>query len=157
MYEPKTVSQSVGNDKVRPLKLFQRFQNQNKLIRKTQKDFFPFSTLELKFGKQIDGETFVAWAKPSILNNWSFLLLLLPSLPFLLHLFPVVPHSRLTRILNSKIASFWILTYFWQIRHTSITRTYILIDTWSPSLLQLIYVIKIILLLFFFSVDYYHA
>ena len=40
MYEPKTVSQSVGNDKVRALKLFQRFQNQKKLIRKTQKDFF---------------------------------------------------------------------------------------------------------------------
>ena len=60
MYEPKTVSQSVGNDKVRALKLFQRFQNQKKLIRKTQKDFFPFSTLELKFRKQIDGETFVA-------------------------------------------------------------------------------------------------
>ncbi len=60
MYEPKTVSQSVGNDKV---KSFQRFQNQKKLIGKTQKDFFfnfPFSTLELKFGKQIDGETFVA-------------------------------------------------------------------------------------------------
>ncbi len=63
MYEPKTVSQSVGNDKVRPLKSFQRFQNQKKVIGKTQKDFFfhfPFSTLELKFGKQIDGETFVA-------------------------------------------------------------------------------------------------